>query len=132
MQHRTLIVPASVLASAKGLADQFGPAAQNMWNTPCSPTGKLPATHYISAGFIGGEFAEFLPCMRVKEDSAGKAVVEITPANHAAFVALAEEKKVTTPSKAAFDSLMAAVVVSDEPPFEALDRLGLKLVQENL
>lgn len=130
--HRTLIVPAAVAENAKGLAKQFGPAADGMWTTALSPTGELPATHYVSAGHIGTEFADFLPCKRVTHDAEGNAQIAETPANHAAFDAMAKAAKVAAPPKAGFDALMAAVDVSDEDPWAAMTRLGLQMVQQEI
>ena len=49
----TMIVAAAVVTSASTMCSQLaGEAGSNMFTTPLSTTGQLPATHYISAGFI--------------------------------------------------------------------------------
>lgn len=50
--HRTIIVPDCIISNVRHLADSFGPDSAGMWTTPLSPTGELPATHWISAGQI--------------------------------------------------------------------------------
>lgn len=60
--HRTLIVPTAQVEFARLLtATIAGPSGAGMWSTPLSPTGELPATHWISSGLIDQQFAALLP-----------------------------------------------------------------------
>jgi hypothetical protein len=92
-----------------------------------SATGKAPATHYISAGPIGDDFASLLPLTTVDEDG----VATTTPGNVAAIVYLADEKGITI-DPVQLTALLDAIDVSEQPPFVAMARLGLKLVQRPL
>lgn len=127
--HRCMIVPAAIVEQVRGLADAFGPAAQNMWTTALSPTGELPATHWISTGHIGIEFAGIMSLKQITANGKGEAIVTDTPADPKAFVALAKEHKLTPPPESAIEAIMAQVDVSDQEPFAAMARLGLKMIQ---
>lgn len=131
MQHRTMIVPEELVLNVRALADQFGPSSQNMWVTGVSPDGDLPVTHYVSAGFIGDEFADFLPCKSTTVDTEGNSTVTERPANYALFVELATLSGIDVIPQLVFNSIMQAVDVSDQEPFTALSRLGLQLVIED-
>lgn len=124
---RTMIVPDQIVTTVRTLADSFGPAAANMFTTPLSPTGELPATHWVSTGQIGDDFAQIMPLSHFVDE------VWITePYSAAAFVALAEASGVTAPPVEAIEAIMGMVDVSDQPPFEAMERLGLKLCTQPL
>lgn len=58
--HRTLIVPAALVAAARELGAALSPAGAGMYSTPLSPTGTEPATHWISSGLIDESFAAIL------------------------------------------------------------------------
>ena len=123
--HRTMLVPDSIVEIARALAESFGPASENMWTTPLSPTGELPATHWISTGFVGDDFAAVLPFSHFV-DSAW--VTE--PYSTTAFMALTETNNVTPLPVEQITSIMSMVDVSDQEPFAAMARLGLTLVEE--
>ena len=84
---RTMIVPASEQVLAQEIAAEY-PGGEGMLTTACSPTGLLPATDYISSGYVTTDIVDALAAGLVDED------------------------------------------ITEEPPFVALDRLGLKLVSE--
>lgn len=84
---RTIVVPAAEQALAQAIAAEY-PGGAGMFTTACSPTGLLPATDYISTGYMGEDIVEALGTALVDED------------------------------------------ISEEPPFVALERLGLQLVSE--
>ena len=120
---RTMIVPATIAPTVRALADSFGPAAQNMWTTGLSPTGAEPATHWISTGLIGDDFAAIMPYSHMVDE------VWTTDAyDPAAFVALAELNGVTPPPVEQITQIMSMVDVSDQEPFAAMARLGLQIV----
>ena len=129
---RTMIVPDSIVVTVRQLADSFGPAASGMWVTPCSPSGNLPATHWISSGGIGEEFAAVLPLTTVVQPQEIDAapVITVTPANTDAFLALCNSRGITDPPAIAqLQSIFAAVDVSEQDPYEAMARLGLSMMQ---
>ena len=123
IKHRTMIVPAGAKTQlskdlCKGLADVAG---DGMFTTGLSATGKAPATHYISSGPISHDMAALLPCKTVTQDKDGKAVVTTAPGMPEAVPELAAKAKIT--------ALYASIDVSDQPPFTAMARLGLQIVQ---
>jgi hypothetical protein len=126
---RTIIIPASVQPNAcalcKGLA---GVAGDGMFTTGLSATGKAPVTHYISSGPISTEMAALLPCKTVTQDADGKDIITTAPGMPEAVPALATKAGIST-TKAKIEALYAAIDVSDQPPFEAMARLGLQMVQ---
>lgn len=49
---RTFVVPTDIAAAARNLGECLAPSAAGMFTTPLSPTGELPATHFISSGLV--------------------------------------------------------------------------------
>jgi len=105
---KTMIINASIAEQARALADQFSPAAQGMWTTPLSATDSYPATHYISTGMIGDEFASMLESAQGLVDGAAQLGVAI--------------------DLATAEYMLSNADISDEEPFFAMARLGLKIV----
>ena len=144
--HRAMIVPDSIVVTVRALADSFGPAAQNMWTTPLSPTGELPATHWISSGLVDKPFADFMPfgewVATTDVDVNGMPIENwtVTPANPDNFFTLLQEYLPETPegedppaipTVEQLTYIMSMVDVSAQDPYTAMDRLGLKLVVQN-
>lgn len=112
---RTMIIPAALAPLARALAAELSPGGVGMFTTGLSPTGEEPATHYVSSGLINGEF---------------DGVMQDANALHAACVA--KEAPVTL---AQCQALVAGSDVSGadgETPWDAFERLGLKLVRGSL
>jgi len=129
MTLRTIIIPASVQPNARALCKGLaGVPGDGMFVTGLSATGKAPATHYISSGVISAEMAALLPCKRVNKDKDGKNVITTDPGMPDAVPDLAAKAKIST-TKAKITALYASIDVSDQPPFEAMARLGLQIVQ---
>ena len=124
--HRTMIVPDVIVEQVRALSASFGPAASGMWTTPLSPTGELPATYWISTGQVGTEFAAIMPFSHFDDSDPP---VWVTDAyDPAAFVALCEFNEITAPPVEAIQQIMGMVDVSDQEPFAAMNRMGLRLV----
>lgn len=114
--HRTIIVPASLVAAARELGAALDPVAgANMYTTPLSPTGNTPATHYVSSGLMS---AAFMPLLANSAQLYGAAQQSAT----AQGITL-------TATQANADALVAQSDVSEGDPFAAMTRLGLKMVQ---
>ena len=129
MTIRTIVIPASVATNARALCKGLaGVAGDGMFLTGLSPTGNVPITNYISSGPISTEMAALLPCKTVTQDKDGKAVVTTAPGMPNAVPELAAKAKIST-TKAKITALYASIDVSDQPPFEAMARLGLQIVQ---
>ena len=129
IKSRTIIIPASVQPNARALCKGLaGIAGDGMFVTGLSATGKAPATHYISSGPISHDMAALLPCKTVTQDKDGKDVVTTAPGMPAAVPALATKAGIST-TKAKIVTLYANIDVSDQGAFEAIARLGLKMVR---
>jgi hypothetical protein len=136
-----MILPDSIRAEVKALAEAFDASTSNMWNTPLNSTGDSvdAPTHWISAGFISEAFASILPFSHYAQGEPDQETgfptqVWITdPYDAAAFVALAEEFGVEPlPTVEQIAALMSMCDVSDQEGLVALDRLGLKLINPKL
>ena len=119
---RTLILPADCAPTAATLAAGTDPAGVNMWTTGLSPTGAAPATHYISTGMLGAQFAALLP---LKDHKTGEVLSPGLPDTLAALVLQAG----LTITAAEISELFAAADVTEQNPHQALNRLSLKLIQ---
>jgi len=109
--HRTIIVPAPYAAAASAACEALaGAGGSGMYTTPLSPTGELPATHYISSGLIEQFFADLL-------------------ASPDALTAVATQAGL---DPAPLIAIVAASDITDEPADVALARLGLQMCQEPL
>lgn len=112
--HRCMIVPAEHADLARSLcATLAGDGGTGMFTTALSPTGTEPATHWISSGLIESEFADLLP-------------LSSTPGQPDVVHSLALQSGMSV-SVDDVTRLLAAVDVSEEPPAEALGRLGLAM-----
>ena len=128
--HRTLIVPANQVELARSLcAALAGPAGEGMFNTPLSPTGLYPATHYISAGLIEEQFANLLPLTAVARAEDGTPTTSIRPGNAAFTAQLAADAGLPFMGEE-ISTLFASVDVSEQPAEEAFVRLGLQMIAE--
>ena len=122
--NRCLIVPAAYAPLARALCDGLAPggAGAGMLATPVSITGALPATHFIAQGMIEDAFAALLPL--VSFDAEG--VPTTIPGQPETIVELAAGAVTLAQAKA----LLNAIEVSEQEPFAAMARKGLKLIQE--
>lgn len=130
--HRTIIVPAAFQQLAQGLCEAAaeGDAGTGMFTTALSATGALPATHYISSGYIFDDFAALLPLTTVEpstEDGEPDAVTE-RPGNVAFVEWLAAQAGITLPP-GTIAALFDAIDVTELGPWAAMARLGLVMVQ---
>lgn len=122
-----MIVPAANVALARTLcATLAGDAGQNMFMTGLSPTGAEPATHWISTGMIGADFAALMPLTVFVEGEP-----ETTPGQPDTIVALATEAGMSV-TLAEIEALLAACDVTLMEPLARMGELGLQLVQEPL
>lgn len=99
-----MIVEAEIVEAARLLAVALaGDPAAGLWMTELSPTGEAPATHYVSSGMIEDTFVDVL------EDASVLAEAASIPLDTA-------------------EALLAKADISQDEPFGAFERLGLKLV----
>lgn len=107
--QRTIIVPDAVVVPARMACEALaGAGGSGMYSVPLSPSGELPATHWISSGLIEQSFADLLA-----SPDALAAVATGAGLDPAPLVAI-----------------VAAADISDEPADVAMARLGLQLCHE--
>lgn len=124
---RTLVVKAADAPLSRAIAAGFGPGGVGMWTTPLSATGSDPATHYISSGLIPADFAGLSPC-DVWED--GKKISSY-PGDAATVYAYASQAGL----QITLEQITAVFMNSDvstQQPFDAMARLGLKIINPTL
>lgn len=110
---RTIIVPDAAVAAARAACEALaGAGGSGMYTVPLSPTGWLPATHWVSSGAIDREFADLLANPDVL--SAVVAAAGLDPAPLLAIVA-------------ASDITDLAI----EPIDATLARLGLQIIHSD-
>ena len=109
---RTIIMPEALAPLARGLAAGLSPqGGEAMFTAGLSPTGEAPATYYCSSGYIGERFVELI----AEAETLYAACVEA-----GATVTLAQ-----------CNALVSQSDVSEEEPFVAFERLGLKLITQD-
>lgn len=120
--HRCMIVPSAFTPLAKALCAGIAPGSSgaNMFERAISITGSEPAEYFISSGPIEDTFATLLP-LTAFDTNANPTTTEGQPET---IVALAQGM-VTLDQ---INALLAAIDISDQDPFRALNRLGLKLI----
>ena len=111
--HRCIIVEDSKVQLARQLcAALAGSAGDGMFTTALSSDSSLPATHWISSGFISSEFVDALSNAEVLESTYQS-------------TGLSTEFNI---QKQDLVDLLDTSSITEEEPLAALDRLGLKLV----
>lgn len=129
---RTLIVPAANVELARQIAASFGPGGVGMWTTPLSASGIGQATHYISSGYVPPDYGYLVPCQWWEQDQDGNWVlVSSEPGDPVAVYTAATENGVVC-TQADVDALFAAADVTEQEPFVAMGRLGLKIISPPL
>lgn len=127
--YRTLIVTADSAPLAREIAASFGPGGVGMWTTPLSSDGAEPATHFISSGYIPPEFAYMVPSQTWAMDENGDWIMTGSdPGDPLAVYEAATAQGVVT-TLADVEAVFATADVTDEEPFAAMGRMGLKIVQ---
>ena len=125
----TIILPAAAQALAQGLCvAAAGEAGAGMFVTGLSATGEAPATHFISSGAVEAKFADILPIGTVTMVDE-VTTVERSAGDVGAVIQLAKDAGQTVDAKT-IGGLFAALDVTAQDPFAAMERLGLKLVTE--
>lgn len=116
--YRNMIVKSEYVELARFLCETLAPVGgANMFTTALASINGNIITHYISSGFIDEEFANLMPLKET--DSLGQAEMIV-----ALMDALGHEV-----SLEAVTTLLSTSDVCLENPFEAMGRLGLKILQ---
>ena len=119
---RTMIVPSDYRDLAGSLATALGgTAGEDMFTTGLSASGQEPATHYVSTGYISADFANLLPlydpATGTKTD--GNAVLVAQLANEGGLTVTVQQ----------VEDLFAVSDITEQEPFAAFERVGLRLAQ---
>ena len=130
---RTLVTTAATTPLARDIAATLSPSGgQNMWLTGLSATGNAPATHYVSTGLISPEFAMLVPEQVWEQDANGDWVqTGSSPGDPVLCYQMCVAGGLTV-TQAQVNAVYAAADVTQQEPFTAFARLGLKMVQEPL
>lgn len=124
--HRCMIIPTEHVGLARKLCETLaGPGGAGMFTTPLSTTWVDPATHYISSGLIESDFADLLPLIEFPADA--DPVIHPGQPDLITQMATDQGMGVTVDE---VQALLASVDVTEQPPTDALDRLGLRLSAE--
>lgn len=130
--HRTIIVPAAFQQLSQGLcaAAAEGDAGKGMFTTGLSATGALPATHYISSGYIFNDFAALLPLTTVEPSTVAGSPATVTerPGNVPVVEGLAAQAGITLPP-GTIAALFDAIDVTELGPWDAMARMSLTIAQ---
>ncbi len=124
---RTAIIPAANVAFARGLVAALSPGGVGMFTTPLSATGTGTATHYISSGMISAQIANLMPLQTWVLNNGTWTMPASTPGN-AAVVHQAANAAGFTCTLAEVQALFTAADGTDQPPFTAMARLGLTII----
>lgn len=129
--YRNMIVPADHVDLARSICATLAPSGGfAMFGVGLSPTGQLPATHFISTGYIDEDFANLMPLTDWTQDEQGAWVGTVVSLGAPeVVVALCAEAGLTV-ALADVEALFAASDVTTQEPFVAFSRLGLQMVQE--
>lgn len=132
---RTLILPSADAPLARQIALTLSPVGgSGMWTTGLSADGNDPATHFVSTGLIGPDFAMLVPCTFWATDEDGDWIVTGSEPGNASLVVLACGA-VDPPlalTEAEVQGIMDRADISEQEPFVAYSRMGLKLISEEM
>lgn len=124
----TLIVQAQDAPTSRAIAAAFGPGGANMFTTPLSASGLDPATHYISTGYIPAEFVALSPMATWAQDEDGNWVqTDYYPGDAAAVYGFCQQAGLPY-TLAEIEGVFLRSDVSQQEPFVALGRAGLKII----
>lgn len=124
----TLIVTAADAPTSRAIAAAFGPGGVGMWVTPLSASGNEPATHYISSGFIPAEFVSLSPMATWSLDEDGNWAQTDYYAGDAASVYGFCQQAGLPYTLAQIEGVFSRSDVSQQEPFIAMSRMGLKII----
>lgn len=110
--HRCMIIPATLAPQIRQLASSFGSSAENMWTTTLAPPGETVATHYISTGLIHQSFADMISSSEALQ--AGCTNIGVTlPIENCQI-------------------LLSSCDITEDEPFSAMARMGLKIMETQI
>lgn len=128
--YRTLVVPAYKVEFARLLTSTLaGASGEGMWTTLLSPTGSLPATHYISSGMLSTEFASLLALQEVSTEDTGDITISVISAGQPEYVATAVSELGVEVTSNQISGLYLESDITEQDPHSVMARLGLQMIQ---
>ena len=125
----TMIVPVSSVDFARSLAASLDPGGVGMWTTALSPSGKFPATHFISTGYVQAAWQYITPTQDWEQDEDGNwTMVSSTPGNPVRIYEMCQAQGLSV-TQAEIDALFTTLDFTQQDPWTACSRLGVKLAQ---
>lgn len=124
----TMIVPAALAPLARALGAGLSTGGAGMFTTGLSASGSEPATHYVSSGMIGEQFAELTTDGVAMYLACKEAGATVTQAQCTTLVS----KSVVSDGTLEVTDKDGVVTISSEGPHELIARLGLKLLSAAL
>ena len=134
---RTMIIPESHQTMAQELAVTVKPVAgQNMWTTGLRAVDLDPApsaaSHFISTGYISPEWEVLMPWKsweKIVDPDTQEVSWNVTAssAGNAAMLHGALQELGSPITLEEIEGLFVAADVTDQPPFEAMERMGLQM-----
>lgn len=128
---RTMVVPADQAPLARSIANMFaGGSDQHMWIVGLSADGQAPATHYISTGAVPEAYQVMAPCQTWEVDKDGNWVMtDEYPGDPVTIYEACQAADPPVPcTQAEVEELFLDADVTDQGPWTAMSRLGLKPV----
>ena len=127
---RTIIIPASGRVNGKTISAAFDRVGPEMFPTPLSASGADPATHYISSGYIPTGYTNNLPFSTWALDMNGSQWVQtvVSTGNPSAVRTFVNNKLGTSFTLTQVTNFLNSLDISDQEPFVAMGRLGLKII----
>jgi len=128
---RSLIIPAADAPLARDIAATLSPHGVGMWTTGLAPDSEGPPTHFISTGYIDPQFAAMVPSKTWELVDDVWTVTATEPGSPTMVYGACAQAGLQT-TLAAVQGLFSRADVSPQEPREAMARMGLVLVQEDL
>ena len=127
---RSMVIPDAYRTLANSIADMFAGSPQNMWNFPLSATGQEPVTHWIAAGPVPDQYEVMAPWQTWQVDQDGNWVMtDSYPGDPITVVHACQAADPPVQcTEAEVEDLFNVADVTDQGPWTAMSRLGLKPV----
>lgn len=129
---RTVIIPMSNRVNARTISAAYDQVGDDMFPTFLSASGADPATHAISTGYIPKRFTDYLPFSTWTYDGAQWVETVVSTGNASAVRTFVNNKLGTSYTLTQVSNFLASLDISDQDPFVAMGRLGLKIINPTI
>jgi hypothetical protein len=126
-----MAVAAEYVNLARSLAALF-PECAGMFMAYRSTNGQLPITHYVASGYIPEDMVGKFPLQTWgKDESQNWVLVDNVGGDAATLFGLTQAAEIDC-TQQDIEDLFLAMDITMQPGLEAWDRLGLKVIQEEV